>query len=88
MEERICKQCKHFRQHFVLDSQVCVAINCGHCVYPQIKHRQAKRKACEYFAEREVPLNYPDRAEVLHFLTTELLRYVLTLELPPEIVDM
>ena len=87
MENQTCKQCRYFRQHYVLNSQMCVAVDCGHCVYPRIKHRRAEKQACDHFAEREMPEEYPDRDKVIHFLTTEFLQHVMRLELPPEIID-
>ena len=87
MEEKICKQCEHFHQHYVIDKQTCIAINCGHCVFPRIKHMRAGKEACKHFAEREVPLELPDRRKVAHFLTTEFLEHVMSFELPPEVID-
>lgn len=77
-----CKDCTHFRQHYILDEQSCTAVPCGHCTQPRLKHRRPDAKACTQFAAGDHPL--PDRAKVVHYLTTELLEYILSLELPPE----
>lgn len=45
MEENICRQCRHFRQHYVLDDQTCTAICCGHCVFPRLKNRRPGLRA-------------------------------------------
>ena len=87
MEEKICRHCKHFHQHYVINTQMCIAINCGHCVYPRIKHMRAEKQACKHFTEREAPQELPDRSKVTHFLTTEFLEHVMSYELPPEIID-
>ncbi len=80
MEENICRQCRHFRQHYVLDDQTCTAICCGHCVFPRLKNRRPDTPACGHFVagERELPVSRD-------FLTMELLRWVQNLEFPPDI---
>lgn len=85
MECQTCKDCTHFFQHYVLDEQSCTAVNCGHCKYPRLKNRAPHTPACEHFALREAPAPYPDRDAVTHFLTTEVLQYILRLELPPDV---
>ena len=41
-KEQCCSRCKHYIQHYGLNKrhQACEAINCGHCMYPRIKHRK------------------------------------------------
>ena len=72
----------HYRQHYILDEQCCTPINCGHCTYPRLKHREPNTHACSYFELRTTPTALPDRNSVIHFLTTELLQHILSLELP------
>ena len=82
MEHPVCKNCVHFRQHYILDRQSCSAVPCGHCSYPRLKHRHPEADACPFFQAGAHPL--PDRTKVVHYLTTELLDYIMSLELPPE----
>ena len=50
MKDPTCKDCKHFRQHYVhFLEQRFNPIPCGHCVYPRIKHRTPDTFACVYF---------------------------------------
>ena len=87
MENPICKQCAHFHQHYVVDTQRCAAVNCGHCFYPRPKKRTPITPACTYFTPREMPPSLPDRQEVINFLTKDLLQHILELELPPEVTE-
>ena len=83
MERICCKECCHFRQHYVLNESMASAINCGHCVGGRRRHRKPDSAACEKF-ERGTP-ELPDRQAAVHFLTTSFLEYVLSLPLPPEV---
>lgn len=78
-----CKTCVHYRRHYTLDNQSCTAVDCGHCTYPRTKHRLPEHPACSYFELRTAPPALPDRDRVIHYLTTELLQYILSLDLPP-----
>ena len=84
MDKKQCKNCIHFYQHYILDEQRCTAVNCGHCSYPRPKHRKPENRGCDHYQERTQPPGLPDRKAVIDFLTTDLLRYILSLELPPE----
>lgn len=48
-QTRVCADCIHFRQHYVLVKGWYTPTNCGHCVFPRIKVRQSLSKACEAF---------------------------------------
>lgn len=80
MNKNTCGQCGHFRRHYVLDEQSCTAVCCGHCVFPRVKNRRPDTPSCQYFVaeERKLPAHK-------HFLTIELIRWVQSLEMPPEI---
>ena len=88
MSEMHCKDCIHFRQHYILDNQSCTAVNCGHCIHPQVKHRKPDTPACTHFICREAPAELPNRHASIHYLTTEVLEYILSLELPPEVTPL
>lgn len=85
MEQSICKNCIHFRQHYILDKHSCTAVSCGHCVQPRLKHRRPEDKACAHYKAGTPSL--PDREQVVHFLTTEFLQYITSLVLPPEDIN-
>ena len=86
MKDRICKCCSHFRQHYLLESDRCSPVYCGHCVYPGIKHRRPDHAACAHFEERKSE-NLPNRTEVVDFLTTKVLQWILEMPLPPGIAE-
>lgn len=83
MDAAKCKACQHFRQHYTVDKAGYRAIGCGHCVTPRLKHRKPEESVCSFFVPR-CSDDLPDRQEVVHFLTTEMLQFILQLELPPE----
>lgn len=50
MAEPTCKDCQHFRQHYVFFLETRYdPVPCGHCVYPRLKHRRPDTFACIYF---------------------------------------
>ena len=84
MDTPICKTCTHFHPHYTVNEQYCVAIDCGHCCVPRIKHRRPNQQACQHYTSQSQSPALPNRQKVIHFLTTEFLQYILNLELPPE----
>ena len=83
-QKKVCRSCIHYRQHYILDSQRCSRVCCGHCVYPRIKHRSPENRACDYFKQCSSE-DLPNRAETIDFLTKEVLQRILDMPLPPEI---
>ena len=62
-----CKDCTHFRQHYVLSAGVYVPLNYGHCVARRRKKLQADSECCEHFMRaEEVPVHqkYAFRIEI------------------------
>ena len=54
--ERICQNCKHFRQHYVKDALDRYSkCGSGHCVYPRCKPRYNDTKACQHYTSKENP---------------------------------
>lgn len=49
IKEPQCKDCKHFRQHYIRSGERFDWAGCGHCVYPRLKHRRPNVLACVYF---------------------------------------
>ncbi len=83
MEEKTCKDCKYFRQHYGLDSRGFFRVFCGHCVY-----ERPKRKRPDNTCERFTPGERPEDAFVSkEYLSKELLQYILKMDLLPAIED-
>lgn len=53
MEEKVCRACRHFRQHYVRFGRSYREAHCGHCVYPRVKSRAPDTKACGAFEEKK-----------------------------------
>ena len=84
MDNPTCQSCIHFLQHYVLDAQSCTPINCGHCRYPRLKHREPQTRACAHYQPRTTSPDLPDRDRAIHYLTAEFLQFILNHDLPPE----
>ena len=87
MEKKICKDCAYFQQHYILDKDCCRRVYCGHCTHGRVKNRKPDRTACEHYKFQDQRSMFPDRQEVVHFLTTEFLKKVLEKPLPPDVVE-
>lgn len=53
-DEKLCRDCKHFRQHYVLCRGEYSACYAGHCVYPRVKAREPY-DSCRYFETKNAP---------------------------------
>ena len=84
VKEAKCGSCEFFLQHYIIDRRRCSTVNCGHCTYSRIKKRTPDMSACEHYVEC-TERGLPDRAEVIHYLTTDFLKEILNMALPPEI---
>ena len=51
-ENKTCKTCKHFIQHYIKFKKRYEEITRGHCVFPRIKNRESTPKACEHYKEK------------------------------------
>ena len=51
-EDKICKDCKHFRQHYIKFGRSYQEISYGHCVYPRLQKRESDTPACEHYKPR------------------------------------
>lgn len=84
MHENQCKSCKYYRQHYSLDNRRIFQVFCGHCTFDRVKCKKPDSKACEHFT----PAPAQEEAFVTReYLSKELLQYMLSLELLPEIED-
>lgn len=84
MNDRQCRECQYFHQHYTTDYQRIFCVYCGHCTHGRIKKKNPDTKACEYFVYAP-PVE--DFFVTKEYLSKELLRRVLDMELLPEIVE-
>lgn len=84
MSDKICENCKHFRQHYGLNDHQLFRLDCGHCVHPRLQSKKPRTRACERFEPSPAAADNFVRKE---YLSRRLLDYVLSLELLPEIRD-
>ena len=84
MDEKFCKSCVHYIQHYGLNKRRLYRLNCGHCTFPKIRNRRPYTVACAYYMPGEA-----DEAAFAskEYLSKELLQYLLHLELLPEIQE-
>ncbi len=82
--EKQCKDCRFYRQHYTFDRKKLFRVFYGHCVYSRPKSKKPDRIACESFAPG---LPQEDAFVSKEYLSKELLQYMLTLDLLPEIED-
>ena len=84
MESECCGCCKHFQQHYALQNGKLFRVYCGRCLYARPKRRFPDAKVCENYIHRG-----SDTAAfaTVPYLTKELLKYVLSLPLLPEIEE-
>ena len=85
MEQNICKTCQYFRQHYSLDQRKIFRVYCGHCTFDRPRRKKPDTPACNNYLPG--PLQ-EDAFVSREYLSKELLNYVLTLELLPEIEDI
>ena len=85
MGEKICKNCAHYRRHYILHKDRAIAVNCGHCIAVRLKKRKPDNIACEHYEVCDHSTDLPDRQEVIDFLSTEFLRWVQGIVLPLEV---
>ena len=82
MDKKCCGSCEYFHQHYTLNGRKIVRVYCGHCTYQRLRTLRPDRDACEHW----LPAPPDEDAFVSkEYLSKELLRYVLNLELLPEI---
>lgn len=51
-ENKTCKDCKFFIQHYRKSGKRYTWVNCGHCTEPMLKSRGPATKACPRFQEK------------------------------------
>ena len=81
IQREICRNCKFFMQHYILDNGQFKWINAGHCIKLKLRNKQAYSKICEHYEYQE-PVE--DRYVDQEYLSKELLQRVLTMDLLPK----
>ena len=84
MEEKQCKNCQFYLQHYALDKRKIFRVHCGHCTFTRPRRKRPDAKACENYAPGTVP---EDAFASKEYLSKELLHYLLSLELLPGIEE-
>ena len=84
MEEQHCSDCQYNLQHYALGRKKIFRVYCGHCTFNRAKQKHPDTKACKDFV---VGISREEAFASKEYLSKELLRYVLSLELLPEIKD-
>lgn len=51
--DKTCKDCKHFRQHYIKCGKSYREILYGHCVYPGLKKRYTDTPICEHYQQKQ-----------------------------------
>ena len=82
MDEQQCKDCLYFHQHYGLNGRKIFRLYCGHCTFSRVKRKLPDTKVCENF----IPGSAQEEAFASkEYLSKELLQYMLSLGLLPEI---
>ena len=84
MDDRTCKSCAHYHQHYVLNQKRIFPIYCGHCAFSKVRNRRPYSPACDNFAPA---LPDEDAYVTKEYLSKALPEYMLHLELLPLIND-
>lgn len=84
MENKLCKDCAHYLQHYALDKNRIFRVYCGHCTFSTARRKLPDAKSCENYTPGE-----PDETAFVskEYLSKALLTHVLSLPLLPEIED-
>ena len=85
MENKLCRYCDNYRQHYVMDKRKIFRVNCGHCTIHISKRKKPDTAACEQFVNA---LPDEDAFVSREYLNKVLLQYVLNLDLLPPIEDL
>ena len=84
METKQCKMCEYYIQHYGLGKKRLFRLHCGHCTLQRAKRKLPDAQACQNFIPGEAD---EEAFASKEYLSKELLKYVLEMELLPEIDD-
>lgn len=82
METNKCRMCQHFMQYYALGNGKLFRVHCGHCVLGKAKRKQPDAQACPLFLQGKTE---EDAFVNKDYLSKKLLKYILDMELLPEI---
>ena len=85
MEEKYCRSCRYYIQHYTLCDSRLIQVYCGHCTYKTTKTKRPDRKACEHFEQGAEDTEHFVSKE---YLSKKLLDKVMHMELLPEIEEL
>ena len=83
-DKKLCKDCAHFYQHYALDRRNLFRVYCGHCTLRSVRTKRPDAVACDGFVPAPPD---EDAFATKEYLSKELLQYLLSLELLPQIED-
>jgi len=85
MDQKTCRSCAYFLQHYILNERKLVRIYCGHCTHGKPITKRPTAKSCPHYIEAP-----PDEAAFAskEYLSKAFLEYALKLDLLPEIYDV
>ena len=84
MDKKVCKDCKYFLQHYILSKRGLTRVFFGHCTFSRVKGKRPDSKCCEHYIEGIADTeNFASK----EYLTKELIKRLLTMELLPPIED-
>ena len=84
MDNHHCSNCRYYLRHYTFNNKKIFRVYCGHCTFSKPKRKQPDAKVCENY----IPGTDQEDAFVSkEYLSKELLHYLLSLELLPEIED-
>ena len=84
MDDKTCKTCTRFHQHYILSEGRIIRVFCGHCTFPKIRTKRPFNKACENYSYAP-----PDEDAFADqkYLTKEMIRNLFRMEFLPPIED-
>ena len=84
MEEKYCKKCHYYIQHYALVENRMIQVYCGHCTRKTPKTKRPDRIAYEHFQQGEKDTEQFASKE---YLSKRLLDKVMSMELLPKIEE-
>ena len=84
MHKNLCKNCRHFSQHYALVDRGVFWVYCGHCKQGKVRKELPDCSACDHFLPA-----LPDKETFAtkEYLSKRLVEYMLQMELLPPIQD-
>ena len=73
MEQQICKNCKYFRQHYIMRRRQFAAANSGHCKYQKSpRNPDTVSNACKHFEPRDIQQEKESRTKSVRDMITDM----------------